>query len=81
MAGDLNIFKTAEDYLGCPKSQIDEIWRAMPGSPYKRLLEYEIDKAIMMRRLQKDPTTPEELQFEKGVREGLAIARGILNRK
>ncbi len=52
----------------------------MPNSPLKRLMEYDLELTIHNRRLN-DPTEEKDIHFERGVREGLAIAKGLLNKK
>ena len=64
-----------------PQTQIDEIRRVMPTSPLKLLAEYDMEHEIYIRQINDTPKTLEELHFQRGIREGLNIAKGILNRK
>lgn len=77
----MSVLKTAEEATGFPKSQVDEIRRAMPSSPLTGVLAYDFDIAIYHRRMSSAPKTQNDFDFERGVIEGLTIARGILNRK
>ena len=64
-----------------PQSQIDEIRRVMPGSPFKLLIEYDIQLEILRRQLTEEPKSSEDFHYFRGIREGLNIASGLLNRK
>lgn len=64
-----------------PETQIAEIRRNLPTSPLKRLVEYEIEKTRLDRMMNNRPKDQNEVEFERGVQEGLSIAKGILNRK
>jgi len=62
-------------------SQIREICRVMPDSPLKKYIEYQLEKTVLDRRMNFDPKTQADFDFNRGVIEGLNIAKGILNRK
>ncbi len=76
----MSIIKTIEQATGMTATQIAEVRRALPISPLKRYVEYELEKTQYDRVIASKPKTEAEVNFENGVREGLDIAKGILNR-
>lgn len=60
--------------------EIKRVEEALPISPLKRYVEYRIEKTGFERAMSNVAKTVEEINFERGVQEGLNIAKGILNR-
>ena len=75
----MEIFKTATEATKLDAMQIAEIRRVMPTSPLKLIIEYDIEVALQSRALN-IPKTPEDFHFERGIREGLSIAKGLLQK-
>ncbi len=74
-------FKTIHEALGLTPDEVKRIEAALPDSPLKRYVEYEIEKTQFNLTMGNAAKTIEDLNFERGVREGLTIAKGILNRR
>lgn len=74
-------FKTIHEALGATPDEVKRIEAALPDSPLKRYVEYQIEKTQFERTIGNTAKTVEDLNFERGVREGLTIAKGILNRR
>lgn len=76
----MSFFKTIEEAIGATPDEIKRIRVALPTSPIKRLLEYDIEMEIFNRTQGDAAKTLEDLHYQRGIREGLKIAKGILNR-
>lgn len=76
----MSFFKSIHEALGVTPQEVASIRAAMPQSAIKKYLEYEIERAIYERSVNESPTTVEGLNKEMGIREGMRIAVGILNR-
>lgn len=74
-------FKTINEALGMTPDEIRRVEEALPDSPLKRYAEYHIEKTAFDRAMSNQAKTVEDLNFERGVQEGLKIATGILNRR
>ena len=60
--------------------EIERVEQALSASPLKRYVEYHVEKTAFDRAMSNAAKTLEEVHFERGVQEGLNIAKGILNR-
>lgn len=60
--------------------QIDSVRRAASQNPLRKLLVYDLDYAIAMRGITEIPKTFEEFHFERGIREGMKISQGIIQK-
>lgn len=76
----MSIIKSATEATGLDETQIREIRRVIPDSPMKKVFAYDIEHATYMRQMNM-PKTVEDFHYERGVREGLSIAKGLLERK
>jgi hypothetical protein len=76
----MGILKDAPAATGLEQSTIDEIRRSMPTSPFKKVIAYDLEYALQS-RMANAPDTIEKIWKEEGIREGLRIALGILEKK
>lgn len=74
------LLKTIQEALGITTDEIKRVEQAMPQSVFKRYVEYKIEKVAFERATNNLSKTVEDINFERGVQEGLNIAKGILNR-
>jgi len=76
----VSIIKSASEATGIDETNIREIRRVFPDSPARKLASYDLEYALAMRDNNTSKTV-EEFHYERGVREGIRIAKGILERK
>lgn len=75
----MTIIKSITEATGLQELQIAEVRKAMPTSPLKLVIEYDIEKQIH-ERANNIPKTQSDFDYERGIREGLSIAKGLLNK-
>jgi len=79
----VQLTKTLTEATSISESEAADLWHHMPKSPFRTLIEYELEKRIAEEtaRLGSSDFSFEEYKKHQGLIEGLRVAVGILNRK
>jgi hypothetical protein len=79
----VQLTKSLTDATGMSEQEAVELWFHMPNSPFRTLVEYELEKRKMQETaaLAVPGLSLEDYRKQQGVVEGLQVAIGILNRK
>lgn len=78
----MQLIKSRSEATGMAEHEVAEMWHHMPASPFRRVVEYELEARRLAERdkLETDLTS-DQYHKQKGILEGIRIAIGILNRK
>ena len=75
------IQRTLFEATGMSEQEASEVWAMMQESPFRRLIQYEIEKRVAIERLAFSTISKETFDKQQGIVNGLEIAIGILCRK
>lgn len=75
------LHRTLDEATGISEQEAVEIWKKMPESPFRKLIQFEIEKRKALESDKCAMATPDTIFKQQGIVEGLGIALGIMARK
>lgn len=75
------IHRTLVEATGISDQEAGEIWAKMPDSPFRKLIQYEIESRKALESDKCATAAPDKILKHQGIVEGLGIALGIMARK
>lgn len=60
--------------------EIAQVWERMAESPFRKVVQYELEARQDLERRTIDTAAPENVGKQQGIVQGLQMALGILNR-
>lgn len=72
----MDIIKTRAEATGISDAEASDVYRLMPASPFRRVIEYDL-----CRRRELERQSPVRTDKQEGIIEGLTVAIGLLNQK
>jgi hypothetical protein len=73
--------RTLAEATGISDQEAHEIWSRMHESPFRKLIQYEIEIAQATQRLALETAPMDQMPEQKGIVKGMTICLGILARK
>lgn len=73
--------KTIEEATGMSPEEIAQVWDKMRESPFRSVMQWELESALLRNRAAQDTALPSDVPKLQGISQGLTLALGILARK
>jgi hypothetical protein len=74
------LVRTIEEATDMSPQEIAVVWSKMDESPFRKVIQYEIEAREAMEQKKLTLSDPANFQKQQGIVTGLSIALGILNR-